>query len=90
MFAMRLDLFLKVSRLCLRRSVAQQLCDAGAVLLNNSPAKSAHQVKAGDEITLRRRDKLTTVRVMKVPGTKQVSKSDSSTLFELISETIVE
>jgi ribosomal 50S subunit-recycling heat shock protein len=87
---MRLDLFLKTSRLCQRRTVAQQLCDAGLVLLNDSPAKSAHPVKAGDQITVRRRDKVTTVRVIAVPEGRQVSRKDSANLFELVRESFVE
>jgi ribosomal 50S subunit-recycling heat shock protein len=87
---MRLDLFLKTSRLCPRRTVAQQLCDSGLVLLNDSPAKSAHSVKEGDQITVRRRDKVTIVKVVAVPEGRQVSRKDSANLIELISESFVE
>ncbi len=47
---MRLDLFLKTSRLIARRSLAQQFCDAGLIKINNLTAKSSRDVKAGDEI----------------------------------------
>ena len=50
---MRLDLFLKASRLCSRRTVAQRICEAGRVSINGSPAKSSHVVKLGDEIVIR-------------------------------------
>ena len=83
---MRLDLFLKLSRLCPRRSVAQQLCDAGFVLLNGRPAKSAHVVKVSDEITVRRRDSVIVVRVLTVPSNRSVSRSDASSLVEVIDE----
>ena len=83
---MRLDLFLKTSRLCPRRSVAQKLCDAGLVLLNGSAVKSAHPVKVSDEITLRRNRKITTVRVSAVPETRQVSRSNVAGLYEVVSE----
>jgi ribosomal 50S subunit-recycling heat shock protein len=83
---MRLDLFLKLSRLCPRRTVAQQLCDAGFVLLNGRPAKSAHVVKRGDKITVRRRDRATTVRVLSVPAGRNVSKQDANSLVEFVSE----
>ena len=83
---MRLDLFLKASRLCPRRTVAQKLCDAGLVSINSSQAKPAHAVKAGDEITIKRRDRISTIRVLSLPAQKQTSKSDASALFELISE----
>ena len=45
---MRLDLFLKASRLSPGRTLAQKLCDAGLVSINHQPAKSAHAVKSGD------------------------------------------
>ena len=83
---MRLDLFLKLSRLCPRRSVAQKLCDAGFVLLNGRPAKSAHAVNANDEIIVRRRDRETIVRVVSVPENRNVSRRDANSLIEMISE----
>jgi ribosomal 50S subunit-recycling heat shock protein len=83
---MRLDLFLKLSRLCPRRSVAQQLCDAGFVLLNGRPAKPAHAVKSNDEIIIRRRDHETTVRVLTVPEARNVSRRDANGLVEVLSE----
>ena len=45
---MRLDKYLKVSRLIKRRTVANEACDAGRVLINDKPAKASAQVKAGD------------------------------------------
>jgi ribosomal 50S subunit-recycling heat shock protein len=83
---LRLDLFLKVSRLCSRRTLAQKLCEAGRVSINGSSAKSSHAVKAGDEILIRRHDKLTTVRVVSVPTARQTSRKEASTLYELLSE----
>jgi len=83
---MRLDIFLKLSRLCPRRSLAQTLCDAGLVLLNDRPVKSAHNVKIGDVITIRRRDGETAARVLKVPDKPNVSRADSKELVEVISE----
>ncbi len=82
---MRLDLFLKASRLCPRRSVAQELCEAGAVLVNGATAKQAREVRTGDTLTLRRRDQLLTVRVLHVPASKQTSRSQASELYELLS-----
>ena len=83
---MRLDLFLKASRLCQRRTIAQKLCDAGLVFINAKPAKSAHTVKSGDQITIRRRDRITTVRVLSLPSARQTSRKDASDLVELLSE----
>lgn len=83
---MRLDVFLKLSRLCPRRTVAQKLCDAGIVLLNGRPAKSAHDVKAGDEITIRKANEETVARVLEVPGSHNVSRRDAGRLIEVISK----
>jgi ribosomal 50S subunit-recycling heat shock protein len=87
---MRLDLFLKVSRLCPRRTLAQELCDAGFVLLNGRPAKSAHAVKTGDEIKIRRRDREVIARVLKAPTTRNVSRRDADQLVEIVSERVLE
>ena len=83
---MRLDLFLKLSRLCPRRSVAQQLCDAGFVLLNGRAAKSAHAVKENDVITVRHRQRETTVRVKSVPSARNVSRREAGSIIEVIGE----
>lgn len=83
---MRLDLFLKATRLSPRRTVAQKLCDAGLVSINGVPAKSAHTVKPGDEITIKRRNRISTVKVVALPTQRQTSKQDSSALFELLTE----
>lgn len=83
---MRLDLFLRASRLCSRRTVAQRICEAGRVSINGSPAKSSHVVKSGDEIAIRGRDKLNTFRVLVIPSTRQTSRSDARTLYETLSE----
>jgi ribosomal 50S subunit-recycling heat shock protein len=87
---MRLDLFLKASRLCLRRTVAQELCEAGAVLVNGVRAKPARTLRVGDEITLRRRNRLLNVRVRALPATRQTSRSESSSLYEIIGDTPLE
>lgn len=87
---MRLDLFLKASRICPRRTIAQKLCDASVVSVNGSVAKSAHAVKAGDEIIIRRRDRVTTVKVLNVPSERQTSKKDAGSLYEIVSEETVE
>lgn len=83
---MRLDLFLKISRLCPRRTVAQQLCDAGLVLINGRPAKSAHMVKAGDEISVCWRDRLLVVRVALVPPAANTSRAEARRMCEVLSD----
>jgi len=83
---MRLDLFLKASRVCPRRSIAQKLCDAGLVFINGTRAKSAHPVKSNDEISILKRDKITTIRVLSVPGMRQTSRKEAAELYEIVSE----
>ncbi|MBC8032085.1 MAG: RNA-binding S4 domain-containing protein [Pyrinomonadaceae bacterium] len=87
---MRLDLFLKASRLCSRRTIAQKICEAGRVSVNGSSAKSSHTVKAGDEILIRRHDKLITLRVLSVPTARQTSREEASALYEVVSEELLD
>jgi ribosomal 50S subunit-recycling heat shock protein len=81
---MRLDLFLKMSRLVPRRTLAQQMCEAGAIKLNGARAKSAREVRAGDLIAIRQRGRITTVRVLDVPA-KPPSKAQAPSLYEALS-----
>ena len=83
---MRLDLFLKSSRICPRRTIAQKLCDAGLVSLNGVPAKSAHLVKPGDEIVVSKKNKISTFRVLEVPTKRQTSREDAQKLVDIVSE----
>jgi ribosomal 50S subunit-recycling heat shock protein len=86
---MRLDLFLKSSRLILRRSLAQEFCDAGRVKINGVKAKSSREVKVNDEIQIKRSNRILTVRVLQIPSNKQVSRQAASSLFEVVSEEII-
>jgi len=81
---MRLDVFLKLSRLALRRSLAQEMCDAGAVKVNGLLAKSAHEVRETDLISIRGRGRDTTIRVVKVPS-RPPSKREAQSLYETVS-----
>jgi ribosomal 50S subunit-recycling heat shock protein len=83
---MRLDMFLKMSRLVPRRSVAQQFCDAGLISVNGAVAKSSKEVKVGDELAIRRRDKVLRVRINEVPATRQIAKSTAGELYEVLEE----
>jgi len=83
---MRLDQFLRASRLVLRRSVAQELCEAGAVEVNGLMARASRQVRAGDLLTVRRRGRALTVRVNALPDTKQVSRAAAPALYEVVSD----
>jgi ribosomal 50S subunit-recycling heat shock protein len=83
---MRLDQYLRASRLVLRRTMAQELCEAGAVAVNGAAARSSRAVREGDELTIRRRNRVTTVRVLSLPQTKQVSRADAPALYEVVSD----
>ena len=87
---MRLDLFLKASRICPRRTLAQKLCDAGHVSVNGVPAKPAHSIKPGDEITVSRRDKVSRLKVLSVPEQRQTSKDDARSLYAVLEERVIE
>ncbi|CAN5702482.1 hypothetical protein BH24ACI2_BH24ACI2_04370 [soil metagenome] len=87
---MRLDLFLKASRLILRRTLAQKFCDAGLVKINDSAAKSSREVKTGDEIEIKKGNRLTKVKILEVPAKKQISRQAADKLYEVIAEEILE
>lgn len=81
---MRLDKYLKVSRLIKRRTVANEACDGGRVSANGKVVKASYDVKVGDEIEIRFGSKLLKIRVSDVR--EQVGKSDASTLYEVIAQ----
>ena len=72
---MRLDKYLKVSRLIKRRTVANEACDAGRVMINDKPAKASANVKVGDIITIQFGNKDVKVEVLDVQET--VRKDDA-------------
>ncbi len=78
---MRLDKYLKVSRLIKRRTVANEACDAGRVLVGGKPARASYEVKAGDEITLTLGARELTVGVVSVQET--VAKQDAAMLYRV-------
>ncbi|MBX7220885.1 MAG: RNA-binding S4 domain-containing protein [Blastocatellia bacterium] len=82
---MRLDLFLKVSRLIVRRTVAQEVCEAGAVKVNGATAKPAREVRVGDTVAIRQRGRVKTIRVAVVPESKTIRCAPTD-LYELVSE----
>jgi ribosomal 50S subunit-recycling heat shock protein len=88
--SMRLDLFLKSSRLIARRSLAQKFCDAGFIKVNNLTAKSSREVKPDDELEIKKHNRLIKIRVSQIPDKKQISRQDSVNLYEIISEEILE
>lgn len=79
---MRLDKFLKVSRLIKRRTVANEACDAGRVLVNDKPAKASLHVKTGDIIEVQFGAKGVKVEVLDVQET--VKKDEAKELYRYI------
>ena len=80
---MRLDKFLKVSRLLKRRTVANEACGKDRVLLNGKEAKPAKEVKVGDVITIRFGDREVSVRVLSVENA--IKKEDAAAMYEVLS-----
>ena len=81
---MRLDKYLKVSRLIKRRTVANDACDATRVLVNGKVAKASYHVKLGDLITVTFGNKSVTVRVLNIVETTK--KSEAIGMYEVVSE----
>ena len=81
---MRLDKFLKVSRLIKRRTVANEACDNAHVTANGRPAKASYDVKEGDLLTLTFGEKSLTVRVLDVK--EHVAKADASSMYEVVNQ----
>lgn len=79
---MRLDKYLKVSRLIKRRTVANEACDAGRVLLNEKPARASAAVKAGDMIEIQFGGKSVKVEVLDVKET--VRKEDAENMLRYL------
>ena len=82
---MRLDKFLKVSRLIKRRTVANEVSDMGRVLVNNNPAKPAKQIKENDIITIEYANRVVNAKVLKVPTTN-VSVQEAPSLYQLVED----
>lgn len=83
---MRLDKYLKVSRLVKRRTVANDACDASRVTVNGKVAKASYDVKIGDLITVAFGAKSVTVRVLDIRETTK--KAEAIGMYEVVSETI--
>lgn len=80
---MRLDKFLKASRLIKRRTVANEVSDMGRVLINGNPAKPAKQIKENDIITIEYANRTVKAQILKVPTTN-VSIQEAPSLYKLI------
>jgi len=79
---MRLDKYLKVSRLIKRRSVANEACDAGRVTANGRPVKASYEVKEGDVLEIGFGNRAVKVRVLSIQET--VRKEEADGMFEYL------
>lgn len=81
---MRLDKYLKVSRIIKRRTVAKEAGDGGRVSINGRSAKPAAEIKEGDILEIRFGDRLSRYRVLKV--TDRALKADASDMYEILTD----
>ena len=80
---MRLDKFLKVSRLIKRRTVANEACDNGLISVNGKPARASYDVKVGDRICIRLGQRELQVEVLSVQ--ENAGKAEAAALYREIS-----
>ena len=79
---MRLDKYLKVSRLIKRRTIANEACDAGKISVNGNTARASYDVKVGDVIAITFGGRVTSVKVLAVSET--VRANEASSLYEIV------
>ena len=80
---MRLDKFLKVSRLIKRRTVANEVSDMGRISVNGNPAKAGKQLKEGDVIEIEYANRTVKAKILRIPQ-NNVSIQEAPTLFEIL------
>lgn len=85
---MRLDKYLKVSRLIKRRMVAKEISDQGRISINGKVAKSSSDVSTNDELEIRFGNKTLTVKVLKIVETTK--KDEAADMYEIVSETFAQ
>lgn len=85
---MRLDKYLKVSRLIKRRTVAKKISDQGRISINGKVAKSSSDVSTNDELEIRFGNKTLTVKVLKIVETTK--KDEAADMYEIVSETFAQ
>lgn len=81
---MRLDKYLKVSRLIKRRTLAKEVAENERILVNDKPAKPSKELKIGDEITIEFGNKSVTVKVVSLE--QSTKKADAVNMYEFIKE----
>lgn len=85
---MRVDKFLKVSRLIRRRTLAKQVADQGRVEINGKVAKASSVIAEGDEVAIRFGQKVVTVKIDQIKDTTK--KDDAASMYTILSEETVE
>ena len=85
---MRLDKFLKVSRIIKRRSVAKEVADKGRIQINGKSAKSSSTLKVGDILQIQFGNKTLEVKVLALQDSTK--KEDASKMYEILSEKRIE
>jgi len=85
---MRLDKFLKVSRLIKRRPLAKEVADKGRISINGQQAKASSNVKVGDELSIRFGQKIVTVKVEELQDSTK--KEDAANMYRLLKEERIE
>ena len=79
---MRLDKFLKVSRVIKRRTVANEACDGGLITANGRPAKASYDVKPGDLLEITFGNRVTRIRVLSVE--ERARKEEAAEMYEVL------
>lgn len=79
---MRLDKYLKVTRLIKRRTVANDACDGSKIFVNGRVAKASYTVKIGDEIQITFGERTLKVKVLSI--TESIHKSDAASMYEIL------
>lgn len=85
---MRLDKYLKVSRLIKRRTVAKEVCEAGRIQVNGRPAKAGHDLGVGDVLDIALGSRRLKVRIVEIKETVRADQAD--TLYEVLEDVKVE
>lgn len=82
---MRVDKYLKVSRIVKRRAVCKELAERGRVLINDKVAKPGSEVKVGDVLIIQLSDRVLTIKIVDVK--EYAGKDESGALYEVVAET---
>ena len=81
---MRLDKYMKVSRVIKRRTVAKEICDAGRIMVNGHVAKAGHELKLGDIIDISMGSRRLKIKVAELKETVRANEAD--TLYEILED----